>query len=245
MPVCEHNGKTYRCKKLTMRDIRSFHVNFYSNETKISQDAFLLKYMSVKKPTRSRSVKENSSRKSVATQYFVKLFDTRNFQLQVCKSTFMGILDVSKDRLKRIAREHVSTGQLPKEKRGGDRRRATYEGRRCSVKEFIQKLRGVESHYCRSKNIQRQYLPSELNIAKIFKMYNESVDDRLKVKKTFFREIFLRCFNIGFGTPATDACSKCMELSEKIKIEKSQENKMKLMIEKRLHKLRSNAFFLN
>lgn len=226
-----------------MRDIREFHTNFYSNQTRILQDAFLLKFMSVKKPIRSRSVKENSSRKGVTTQYFVKQFDTRDFQLQVCKAAFMGILDVSKDRLKKIAKDHLLTGQLPKENRGGDRKSAKYGNRRRSVKEFIQKLRGVESHYCRSKNIERQYLSSELNIAKLFKMYNESVDDRLKVKKTFFREIFLRCFNIGFGTPATDACSKCIELSEKIKIEKVEENKIKLMTEKRVHKLRSNAFF--
>nr|CAH7768429.1 unnamed protein product [Callosobruchus chinensis] len=74
-------------------------------------------------------------------------------------------------------------------------------------------------------------------------MYNESVQGNLEVKKTFFREIFLRDYNIGFGSPVIDACSKCIELSERIKAEKDEQKKVMLMMEKRIHTLRSQAFF--
>nr|CAH7760174.1 unnamed protein product [Callosobruchus chinensis] len=226
-----------------MRDIREFHANFYSNETKIEQDALLLKYIAISKPKRERCTKANSSRKGVAVQYYVKLVASKTFQLQVCQNTFLRILHVSNDRVQIIARNHILTGKLPVEKRGGDTRAAFYEDRRKSVKSFIEKLKGNESHYCRSKNIQRQYLSSDLNISKLYRMYNESVQGNLKVKKTFFREIFLRDYNIGFGSPVTDACSKCIELSEIIKAEKDEQKKVMLMMEKRIHTLRSQAFF--
>ncbi|KAJ8704984.1 hypothetical protein PYW08_012304 [Mythimna loreyi] len=63
------------------------------------------------------------------------------------------------------------------------------------------------------------------------------------VKKSYFRAIFNRDFNLGFGNPRTDVCSKCIELDGKIKTEKDQEKKKDLMIEKRVHKLRAKAFF--
>nr|CAH7751566.1 unnamed protein product [Callosobruchus chinensis] len=227
-----------------MRDIREFHANFYSNETKIEQDAFLLKYIAISKPKRESCTKANSSRKGVAVQYYVKLVASKTFQLQVCQNTFLGILHVSKDRVQRIARNNILTGKVPVEKRGGDTRAAFYEDRRKSVKSFIEKLKGIESHYCRSKNIQRQYLSSDLNISKLYRMYNESVQGNLKVKKTFFREIFLRDYNIGFGSPVTDACSKCIELSERIKAEKDEQKKVMLMMEKRIHTAKSGFFLL-
>ncbi|KAH9632498.1 hypothetical protein HF086_017046 [Spodoptera exigua] len=65
------------------------------------------------------------------------------------------------------------------------------------------------------------------------------------VKKSYFRAIFNRDFNLGFGNPRTDVCSKCIELDGKIKTENDQkyEKKKDLMIEKRVHKLRAKAFF--
>ncbi|CAG5046127.1 unnamed protein product [Parnassius apollo] len=63
------------------------------------------------------------------------------------------------------------------------------------------------------------------------------------VKKSYFRAIFNQDFNLGFGNPRTDVCSKCIELNGKIKMENDQEKQKDLMIEKRVHKLRAKAFF--
>lgn len=74
-------------------------------------------------------------------------------------------------------------------------------------------------------------------------MYNFQSAVNLKVKRTFFQKIFSTQFNLGFGHPVTDACSTCIQLSLKIKSETDVEKKSKLMAEKQIHKLRSNAFF--
>ncbi|KAG8287332.1 hypothetical protein J6590_041576 [Homalodisca vitripennis] len=53
-PTCGHRGKCLNCSLLTMVDIKEFHAAFYTVRTKMSQDAFILKYCSVSTPVRYR-----------------------------------------------------------------------------------------------------------------------------------------------------------------------------------------------
>lgn len=103
-------------------------------------------------------------------------------------------------------------------------------------------LKCVESHYCRSKS-QRVYLPAELNISKLFKMYNKDVPNNLKVKAAFFISVFNNHFKIGFGSPRTDMCSICLELDEQIKSSKDNIEKQTIMTTKRVHTLKAKAFY--
>lgn len=67
------------------------------------------------------------------------------------------------------------SGEAGTEHRGGDRKSVKYVERKQSVHNFIEKLKCVESHYChKSKTAERKYLPSELNISKLYRMYVES-----------------------------------------------------------------------
>ncbi|CAF4935334.1 unnamed protein product [Pieris macdunnoughi] len=74
-------------------------------------------------------------------------------------------------------------------------------------------------------------------------MFMESDDAHTSVKGSYFRRIFNTHYNLGFGAPKTDVCSKCLELNEKIKIETDPNKKNELIIEKRVHSLRAKAFF--
>ncbi|KAG8300990.1 hypothetical protein J6590_062729 [Homalodisca vitripennis] len=53
-PTCGHRGECLNCSLLTMVDIKEFHAAFYTVRTKMSQDAFILKYCSVSTPVRYR-----------------------------------------------------------------------------------------------------------------------------------------------------------------------------------------------
>ena len=112
-PVCKHSGPSYKCVKLSMLDCKLFHKYFYENKTKILQDHFLLKYIDIEKPERDRASKQNGSRKKVVIKYNVKVASCDTFKLPVCQDTFLNILNVSKDRVQRIARNHFYTGQSP------------------------------------------------------------------------------------------------------------------------------------
>lgn len=242
-PQCGHNGKTYRCATLQMSNIQEFHSKCYASKSKIEQDTFILKYIEIAKPKRNRVEKIGSSRKTVAVKYFVKIKGTNKFQIQVCQRAFLNILHISKDRVQRIARNYLNTGLLSKENRGGNKVPPIYSEKTLSVKQFIKKLKCTEVHYCRDQN-NRQYLPCNLSIKALLNMYNNQVpDESLKVKRTFFRNIFCKQYNIGFGTPATDVCSRCSELTERIKRENDVDAKKNLLIQKQVHKLKAKAFF--
>lgn len=108
---------------------------------------------------------------------------------------------------------------------------------------FVKQFKAIESHYCRGQSL-RVYLSSELSIAKMWRMYEQQVQNpSLSVKKSYFHKMFVTKFNVGFKTPRTDVCSKCLELDERVKTENRASEKQKLMTEKRIHKLRAGAFF--
>lgn len=74
---------------------------------------------------------------------------------------------------------------------------------------FLNNLKCSETHYCASRT-GRRYLPAELNIRKLWRMYSsETEQEDLQVKGMYFRYIFNRNYNLGYGTPRVDVCSTC------------------------------------
>lgn len=74
-------------------------------------------------------------------------------------------------------------------------------------------------------------------------MYQTNAGDHLKVNESYFRYIFNRKYNLGFGSPRVGVCSTCVELAEKIKSTKSDAERNMLLVQKWVHKLRSQAFY--
>jgi hypothetical protein len=66
-----------------------------------------------------------------------------------------------------------------------------------------------KSHYSLN-DTKKIYLPDTLNVHKLCVMYNEMYPNH-KVSDSSYRAIFQQCYNIGFGYPRTDTCSKCDE----------------------------------
>ncbi|CAG4990204.1 unnamed protein product [Colias eurytheme] len=159
----------------------------------------------------------------------------------VCKEFFKVTFSVTNKRLQTI---NTSTykGDLPQENRGGDRRSTKSEEKKQSLRNFLKALPAKESHYNRLKS-KRIYLSSELNGAKLLRYYNSSVPANLRVSRSMFYDIFYKDFNIGFSCPSSDACNVCTLWSNKIKNECDPAKKQILMVEKRVHKLRANAFY--
>ncbi|KAG8270325.1 hypothetical protein J6590_087553 [Homalodisca vitripennis] len=66
--------------------------------------------------------------------------------------------------------------------------------------------------------------------------YNsDTAEEDLKVKEPYFRFIFNRFYNLRFGSPRVD-------LAEQLKSCMDEERRASLIIEKRVHKLKSEAF---
>lgn len=138
--------------------------------------------------------------------------------MRFCQKAFLKTLLLSKNRVQGVLRRSIISGTSAKERRGGDRKSHLYADKKNSVIQFIKKFKCIQSHYCWGKSSKRVYMQSDLNIHKMWKLYcEENGDGGLKVTSSFFRKIFRTRFNIGFGSPKTDKCSKCLSLAERIK----------------------------
>lgn len=225
-----------------MWDVKAAHARYYSHQNKKDRDAFLIKHMDTSTP--KRKVKGNNvtkKSKSVTTKYFIYTENKR--KTPICKQSFMDIFIVGKDKVSSLAKHFYKHGTLPTETRGGDHCSHIHRPRKTSVKNFIESLQCVESHYCRGRS-ERKYLPCTLSIKKLWRMYNASCDNvNLRVKESYFRSIFDQEYNVRFGTPLADACSLCISLKEKLKREMDPQSRSDILIEKRVHSLKAAAFY--
>ena len=89
------------------------------------------------------------------------------------------------------------------------------------------------------------YVPSELSINELWKVYNNRVQEEpnLMTSKSYFRHIFVLRFNLGNKTPIKDAYSVCIELDVRMRAEKDHSKRNEIIIAQRLHKLRAKTFF--
>lgn len=241
---CEHNNKQFSCKKVTMFDMVKARSQLYQTPEKAVQDQRLCHFMSVGEPKRKRpraSTPTDKARpRGIHVTYFMK---TVKGSVQVCQKFITSALGVSKNRLNTVAKI-LDKGEIPKERRGGDRKSAKSATKKRNVNNFIGSLKGHESHYSRSKS-KRIYLTSDLNISRLHKMYNRTVehDKALRVTFSMFRRIFVHDFNVGFRTPSSDCCTTCVRLQHQIHSAKYSTSKNSLLMQLRVHKLRANAFY--
>lgn len=242
MPNCKHENKeVYKCADLRREDVSVFHNRFYSHKTKILQDAFILKYVIADDPSRKSKTFLDREPKMFFGKFFVPT--PSGTQLRVCRQTFLRSLNLKKHRVQGIIKRHKLSGTMPSEGRGGDHKSANNRDKLSSVKKFIEKLKCCESHYCRSKTVARMYLPSELSVQKLWKMYEAECNEEQHVKESYFRKIFNTNYNLGFGTPRSDVCSVCTQYNEKIKAEKRENEKKVLASLKQVHLLKGKAFY--
>lgn len=92
------------------------------------------------------------------------------------------------------------------------------------LSEHIKSFPARESHYSREPNSNVKYLPPELNLSIMHKLYLEKYeidvynkmqnDEETKpiVKYDFFCRFFADNFNIYFGYPRTDTCQTCFQI---------------------------------
>ncbi|KAF2886979.1 hypothetical protein ILUMI_19194, partial [Ignelater luminosus] len=109
----------------------------------------------------------------MSVTYYVKRKD--GLMVTVCRQIFMDILAVQKGRILNVLKRYKENNEMPKERRGGDRLKGTNDNKRSAIKNFVESLKCTESHYYRSKTFQRFYLPAELNVRKLWKMYDNTV----------------------------------------------------------------------
>lgn len=190
--------------------LRKFHAAFYKHPVKTSQDAIILKCcqavpISRKRPRTLRldPAYGIQTPARASKQYTIKYHIKVNKQsLTVCQKKFLAATCLKKGQVSNLVQKSFVSGEFPLEKRGGDRK--------TSIHAFIQKLHCSEPHYCRSQTTIRKYLPSDLNIRKLYcrvvKILSYDCQKNMNLPKVpdqscyYSRQLFLFNFTIVEGT---------------------------------------------
>lgn len=197
----EPTYKLSKCRAacLSQDNMDHFKDLFYFNKSKIDQDKFILKYLVIKNPSKVTTTAIDRKRKrSITITYLVRNEDREN--IEVCASTFRSILNVSENRICRIAREFHGEGTIPTEKMGGRRHCERNEEQTHYIKRHIMKYKCRESHYSR-RHSTRSYLPPELIMKILWERYcQERIrEGYVKCSLSKYKSVFYKYFNIGFG----------------------------------------------
>ncbi|CAH2003243.1 unnamed protein product [Acanthoscelides obtectus] len=138
-----------------------------------------------------------------------------------------------------------SSGSRVKQPKTPEKRRLNkqqkYVDKDPGLLKFTRPCNHNTTSYNRKQSV-RIYLQANLSIAKLHKIFNSQQPAQYKSSLSMFSRIFCGEFNIGFSSPAADCCALCIRLKDNIRNEKDPKKKSDLMIERRIHRKRADAF---
>lgn len=198
-----------KCSEKVDDNTRSQIMAEYYNLSPMAQDSHLFGSLKCSMP---KQVLTNTERhRLVAVQYTVAV---NGLSVIVCKTAFKNLYGISASKVDHIVSQ-LRAGQAT----ARVSRRGKHENRpnRLSVeavdlvKEHIKLYPAEPRHYSRFQNPNRLYLSPLLTICEMYRHNKAWIADRgaSPVSQSAYREIFSTQFNLGFGSPRSDTCSKC------------------------------------
>lgn len=155
----------------------------------------------------TEGVKERKERKRDSTRQYT--FSLRGQTLTVCAYFFLKTLDIDEKRVRNALKSTTDVGTYSEAKTGKHNNQKKVDDREKSVIEHISKFKTVESHYVR-KSAKCQYLPKELTVREMHRMYVEDHDGLDKVENyNFYLRVFTTRFNLKFHKNKKDKCNSC------------------------------------
>ena len=130
---------------------------------------------------------------------------------QLCKTALCNVYQIGRGRLEAVS------------KRMAKKDTSTLEGKHCNgpirtsadkideVMTYINLFPSESSYHSRKQNHNRQYLAPHLTIPKMYDVYREWCikEKSSPISQRCYRDIFCTRFNLSFGSPKSDTCSKC------------------------------------
>ena len=139
-------------------------------------------------------------------------------KVRVCKKTFVETIAISASRVDRLLGKKVRNPVRLSDQRGRQKNaRKVSEERLHFVREHIKSFPAEESHYSRTENPAAQYLSGDLTLAHMYRLYVQrcTEEEKLPVKESFYRNVFMTEFNLRFKKPRSDTCKTCEESEDR------------------------------
>lgn len=219
---------------------------------KEKQDAYLCGLIRQNAVKRRRSASGNEVRK-FQNKYFIRGI---KHEIEVCKKAFCSVHGVHKSRIERLSSFLVKKVTAPSDMRGRHANRVNKipEDVVQNIDSHIKSFPKRSSHY--SQNKESKYLPSDLNVRKMYTLYLEKFEPstfalmaegngnpKPTVTYDFYREYFAKNFKLSFGSPRSDTCQTCDSHEKKIAAADSEEERRALKVAKDLHEKKAKAFY--
>ncbi|RXN10930.1 interferon-induced 44-like protein [Labeo rohita] len=113
---------------------------------------------------------------------------------------FSAIKGIRKDRVSRVAKYYAETAEAHPERRGGARHSEEHNKRRQLIAAHIQSFTCRASHYGRRGASGHKYLPSDLNMHKMYELFE--AQNHAQTSYSLCYSVFSKDLNLGFGHPA-------------------------------------------
>lgn len=157
----------------------------------------------------------SSSRRQLSKKYY---FPIKNEEIQVCKIMFLKKFSVSEKILSNVSIKLAVSPVIPTDQRGLHKNRPHRISRQVTdcIKQHISMFPVVDSHYSRKDDSKKQYLESDLSIAKMHRFYLEWAKTQNTISEKAqmatlrqYTDIFNEYFNHSFFKPKKDLCDVC------------------------------------
>lgn len=221
-----------KCREWLKPDLRDNIFSDYWQQGDHSKRTNYIAKLVTTSPIRTRRVRnENSAKTRDVTYNYV--FEIDGQRRKVCKGCFTATLSETDKFIRNTLRNKGSSlcGIVKDDLRGKHRPwNITSHEQRQEVIAHIESFPRYESHYTRRVN-DKKYLPSDLNLSKMYKLYCE-LNTKPVGRKIY--EYEFHKLKLAFKIPKTDTCHKCevMNMQLQVASDVDEQNQIKLDQEK-------------
>lgn len=199
----------FECTALSEEERKSIFNHFWSLNSWEAKKVLVSTLVSYTKPKcRRKSTLPEESRKQIGFQYhLITVGETEKLKRLVCKKMFLATLGIKEKtvRLWRLENGSCSTKEQNKE--------APPPMQECSknVREFLDSLPRVESHYCRASSKKLYLEPIWNSYRHLYRefLHNCEVNQKRSCSWRTFLKTF-RSMNLEIHTPKKDQCNSCL-----------------------------------
>lgn len=153
--------------------------------------------------------------------------------IHVCRGCFMKTLGETNMfvTLSIESGRRSKTGIAQNDNRGKEPTNKLSNSKIQAIHNHINSFPAYESHYTRKTSVKK-YLPAFLNLAKMYSLYTEHVEN--PASKTVYEREFKK-LNISFKSPKVDTCHKCDVLLMKMKVAKTEDELQAIKEQQKVH----------
>ncbi|CAM1328338.1 Uncharacterised protein g9739 [Pycnogonum litorale] len=240
---CNHNSSNCKASTLSENDLNYVFNQLYAINCKVKQDSMILSYLNCSQVKRRRKKIADGNKqrnRGISIVYNVLTEDKRT--VKICQSSFLSIFHLKKDRVQAVAKYWLDNGQCRPENRGGARITNNRTEKKNLIRNHIKTFICRASHYARRGTPGRKYLPSDLNVAKMHRMFKQQNDE--EVTYSLYWSVFVYDFNLAFGHPSTDVCSMCVKYKMAVRsLELTDDEKKEKLLLYNLHRRKARQFY--